>query len=206
MSEPRARPGPPATPPLSSTPLVVAIDGPSGSGKSSTARGVADGSACPTSTPGRCTAPRPGGPERGTLTWRPRSRRPPLAGAAMDIDHDPRAPHCIDGTDVTAAIRDPRFRGGQLRRDNLGPRRLVARQQARRRRRRHRRRGPRHHHRGRARRARTRAAGRRPGRPGRPAAGRAGQARRRRRGHRPGDPPRPRRLARRPVPRRRRPA
>jgi len=40
MSEPSAS-GTPGHPTLSSTPLVVAIDGPSGSGKSSTSRGVA---------------------------------------------------------------------------------------------------------------------------------------------------------------------
>ena len=41
MSETPSTPGNPGHPTLSDTPLVVAIDGPSGSGKSSTARGVA---------------------------------------------------------------------------------------------------------------------------------------------------------------------
>ena len=41
MSEAPSTPGNPGHPTLSDTPLVVAIDGPSGSGKSSTARGVA---------------------------------------------------------------------------------------------------------------------------------------------------------------------
>ena len=41
MSDAPSTPGNPGHPTLSDTPLVVAIDGPSGSGKSSTARGVA---------------------------------------------------------------------------------------------------------------------------------------------------------------------
>ena len=41
MSEAPSTPGNPGHPTLSDTPLVVAIDGPSGSGKSSTSRGVA---------------------------------------------------------------------------------------------------------------------------------------------------------------------
>ena len=80
--------------------MVIAIDGPAGAGKSTVARGVASGSASPTSTPGRCTA---------ASRWRARrerGRRRRRDGRARAPDRARRPRRCSTARDVTEAIRD----------------------------------------------------------------------------------------------------
>ena len=90
-------------------PLVIAIDGPSGSGKSSTARGVADRLGLAFLDTGAMYR---------AITWLALQEgvdlddQAAVAGllghASMDIDQDPRRPAItINGVDVTEAIRAP---------------------------------------------------------------------------------------------------
>src|SRR3954467_5789188 len=97
----------PAAPDSASTPLVIAIDGPSGSGKSSTARGVAQKLGLAFLDTGAMYR---------AVTWlvlhSEVAAEDTEAVAALvrntdlDIALDPAAPTIsINGTDVTAAIR-----------------------------------------------------------------------------------------------------
>jgi cytidylate kinase len=90
-------------------PLVIAIDGPSGSGKSSTARGVADRLGLAFLDTGAMYR---------AVTWLALQEGVDLddqaavaellAHASMNIDMDPRSPAiAINGVDVTEAIRAP---------------------------------------------------------------------------------------------------
>jgi CMP/dCMP kinase len=90
-------------------PLVIAIDGPSGSGKSSTARGVADRLGLAFLDTGAMYR---------AVTWLALDEgvdledRAAVASllthAAIDLDMDPRRPAiAINGVDVTDAIREP---------------------------------------------------------------------------------------------------
>ena len=90
-------------------PLVIAIDGPSGSGKSSTARGVADRLGLAFLDTGAMYR---------AVTWLALQQGVDLddraavaellAHASMDVDTDPRTPAIsINGVDVTEAIRAP---------------------------------------------------------------------------------------------------
>src|SRR6188474_3032397 len=91
----------------SDRPLVIAIDGPSGSGKSSTARGVADRLGLAFLDTGAMYR---------AVTWLALQEGVDLddraavadllAHALMDVDMDPRSPAIsINGVDVTEAIR-----------------------------------------------------------------------------------------------------
>lgn len=93
----------------SDRPLVIAIDGPSGSGKSSTARGVADRLGLAFLDTGAMYR---------AVTWLALQEGVDLddraavadllAHALMDVDMDPRSPAIsINGVDVTEAIRAP---------------------------------------------------------------------------------------------------
>jgi cytidylate kinase len=93
----------------SNRPLVIAIDGPSGSGKSSTARGVAERLGLAFLDTGAMYR---------AITWLALQEGVDLddqaavaellGHAAMDIDQDPRDPAiAINGVDVTEAIRAP---------------------------------------------------------------------------------------------------
>jgi cytidylate kinase len=93
----------------SSRPLVIAIDGPSGSGKSSTARGVAERLGLAFLDTGAMYR---------AITWLALQEGVDLddqaavakllAHASMHIDQDPRNPAiAINGVDVTEAIRAP---------------------------------------------------------------------------------------------------
>ena len=93
----------------SSRPLVIAIDGPSGSGKSSTARGVAERLGLAFLDTGAMYR---------AITWLALQEGVDLddqsavaellAHASMDINQDPRSPAiAINGVDVTEAIRVP---------------------------------------------------------------------------------------------------
>jgi CMP/dCMP kinase len=93
----------------SDRPLVIAIDGPSGSGKSSTARGVADRLGLAFLDTGAMYR---------AITWlaleegvdlEDRAAVADLLGhAAIDVDMNPRGPAiAINGVDVTDAIRAP---------------------------------------------------------------------------------------------------
>ncbi len=112
--------------------LVIAIDGPSGSGKSSTSRGVADRLGLAYLDTGAMYR---------AATWLvlhhgltdPDVVASRVAAAAMDFVTDPSAPTIsIDGTDVTEAIRAPEVsRAVSSVATNLAVRQdLVARQQA----------------------------------------------------------------------------
>ncbi|MGH3340896.1 MAG: (d)CMP kinase, partial [Propionibacteriaceae bacterium] len=90
-------------------PLVIAIDGPSGSGKSSTARGVADRLGLAFLDTGAMYR---------AITWLALQEGVDLddqvavaellGHASMEIDQDPRLPAiAINGVDVTQAIRAP---------------------------------------------------------------------------------------------------
>src|SRR5829696_9789426 len=90
-------------------PLVVAIDGPSGSGKSSTARGVAERLGLAFLDTGAMYR---------AITWLALQEglnlddqaavADLLAHASMEIDQDPRCPAiAINGVDVSEAIRAP---------------------------------------------------------------------------------------------------
>jgi CMP/dCMP kinase len=93
----------------STRPLVIAIDGPSGSGKSSTARGVAERLGLAFLDTGAMYR---------AITWLAlqegvdlddqAAAADLLAHASMDIDQDPRRPAiAINGVDVSEAIRTP---------------------------------------------------------------------------------------------------
>ena len=93
----------------SDRPLVIAIDGPSGSGKSSTARGVADKLGLAFLDTGAMYR---------AVTWLALQKGVDLedraavadllAHISMDVDMDPRSPAiAINGVDVTEAIRAP---------------------------------------------------------------------------------------------------
>jgi CMP/dCMP kinase len=93
----------------SNRPLVIAIDGPSGSGKSSTARGVAERLGLAFLDTGAMYR---------AITWLAlqdgvdlddqAAVADLLAHASMDIDQDPRRPAiAINGVDVSEAIRTP---------------------------------------------------------------------------------------------------
>ena len=93
----------------SNRPLVIAIDGPSGSGKSSTARGVAERLGLAFLDTGAMYR---------AITWLALQEGVDLddqaavadllAHASMDIDQDPRRPAiAINGVDVSEAIRAP---------------------------------------------------------------------------------------------------
>ncbi|HET9778561.1 MAG TPA: (d)CMP kinase, partial [Propionibacteriaceae bacterium] len=93
----------------SNRPLVVAIDGPSGSGKSSTARGVAERLGLAFLDTGAMYR---------AITWLALQEGVDLADraavarllshASMEIDQDPRRPAiAINGVDVSEAIRAP---------------------------------------------------------------------------------------------------
>lgn len=97
-------------PDSTSTPLVVAIDGPSGSGKSSTSRGVAARLGLEYLDTGAMYR---------AATWLVLDRAVDrtdqaaiidlISSAPIDVSTDPDAfTISIDGTDVTAAIREPR--------------------------------------------------------------------------------------------------
>ena len=101
--------GEPSRAARSNRPLVIAIDGPSGSGKSSTARGVAERLGLAFLDTGAMYR---------AITWLALQEGVDLddqsavaellAHASMDIDHDPRSPAiAINGVDVTEAIRAP---------------------------------------------------------------------------------------------------
>lgn len=107
MSDRIAQPAPHRIP--SPTPLVVAIDGPSGSGKSSTARGVAQRLGLAFLDTGAMYR---------AATWLmlhsavaaddTEAVAGLVAAADIDIALDPSAPRIsINGTDVTEAIREP---------------------------------------------------------------------------------------------------
>jgi len=109
MSDAPSKPGTPGHPTFSSTPLVVAIDGPSGSGKSSTSRGVAARLGLAYLDTGAMYR---------AATWLAVHEGVDLADtdavadlvarAQLVLELDP-AHHSvtIDGHDVTTAIRDP---------------------------------------------------------------------------------------------------
>lgn len=90
-------------------PLVVAIDGPSGSGKSSTARGVAERLGLAYLDTGAMYRAVAWLVAERALTD-PDSIVAAARDARMDISLDPRAfTISMDGTDVTHAIREPRI-------------------------------------------------------------------------------------------------
>ena len=105
-------------PPNSPRPLVVAIDGPSGSGKSSVARGVAARLGLRFVDTGAMYR---------ALTWWALSRGVDLADTdrvaalarelPLQLGTDPEDPHVlVDGNDVGEAIRTPRDLGSGQRR------------------------------------------------------------------------------------------
>jgi cytidylate kinase len=109
MSAAPSTPGAPGQPTLSDTPLVVAIDGPSGSGKSSTARGVAARLGLAYLDTGAMYR---------AVTWLAVHKGVDLtdtdavadlvAGSQLVLELDPgHHSVTIDGHDVTTAIRDP---------------------------------------------------------------------------------------------------
>lgn len=109
MSDRNAAPADPVRPEELTTPLVVAIDGPSGSGKSSTARGVAEKLGLAFLDTGAMYR---------AATWLMLHSKVAAADTAavaalvesadIAIELDPSAPAItINGTDVTEAIREP---------------------------------------------------------------------------------------------------
>jgi cytidylate kinase len=121
-------------PPNSTRPLVVAIDGPSGSGKSSVARGVAQRLGLRFVDTGAMYR---------ALTWWALSRDVDLADTdqvaalarelPLELGTDPEDPHVlVDGKDVGAAIRTPEISAAvSAVATNLGVREeLVRRQRA----------------------------------------------------------------------------
>ena len=109
MTDQRETPGEPSRAAGSNRPLVIAIDGPSGSGKSSTARGVAERLGLAFLDTGAMYR---------AITWLALQEGVDLgshaavaallAHASMDIDQDPQNPAiAINGVDVTEAIRAP---------------------------------------------------------------------------------------------------
>jgi CMP/dCMP kinase len=102
-------PSEPGSPAISDRPLVIAIDGPSGSGKSSTARGVAEKLGLAFLDTGAMYR---------AITWLALQEGVDvddqaavadlLTRASMEIDMDPRRPAiAINGVDVSEAIRAP---------------------------------------------------------------------------------------------------
>lgn len=91
-----------------STPFVVAVDGPSGSGKSSTARGVATRlSLAYLDTGAMYRAVTWALLQRGTDLDDPAAIARDAAGLRLESGTDPQAPTiAVDGTDVSAAIRE----------------------------------------------------------------------------------------------------
>jgi CMP/dCMP kinase len=109
MTDQHETSGEPSRPAGSNRPLVIAIDGPSGSGKSSTARGVAERLGLAFLDTGAMYR---------AITWLALQEGVDLddqaavaellGHASMDIDQDPRDPAiAINGVDVTEAIRAP---------------------------------------------------------------------------------------------------
>jgi len=109
MTDQHQSPGEPSRAAGSNRPLVIAIDGPSGSGKSSTARGVADRLGLAFLDTGAMYR---------AITWLALQEGVDLddqaavaellGHASMDIGQDPRRPAiAINGVDVTEAIRAP---------------------------------------------------------------------------------------------------
>ena len=110
-------------PPAKLGAMVIAIDGPAGAGKSTVARALAERSASPTSTPGRCTAP-------SALSLHERPGDPASARATSTSSSATRV--SLDGHDVTDDIRTPRgLRGGVAGRHRPGRPRRARRQAAR---------------------------------------------------------------------------
>ena len=102
-------PSEPGSPAMSRRPLVIAIDGPSGSGKSSTARGVAEKLGLAFLDTGAMYR---------AITWLALQEGVDLddraavadllTHASMEVDMDPRRPAiAINGVDVSEAIRAP---------------------------------------------------------------------------------------------------
>lgn len=113
---------------------MIAIDGPSGSGKSSTSRGVAErlGLAY-LDTGAMYRAVTWLALERGLDRTDAATVAGTIANARLDVATDPTAPTIsVDGTDVTTAIRDPRVsQAVSSVATNLAVRKnLIARQQA----------------------------------------------------------------------------
>jgi CMP/dCMP kinase len=109
MTDQHKTPSEPIRTTESDGPLVIAIDGPSGSGKSSTARGVADRLGLAFLDTGAMYR---------AITWlalqegvdldNQAAVAELLCHASMEIDQDPRRPAiAINGIDVTEAIRTP---------------------------------------------------------------------------------------------------
>jgi CMP/dCMP kinase len=109
MTDPYQTPSEPSRVAGSNRPLVIAIDGPSGSGKSSTAKGVAERLGLAFLDTGSMYR---------AITWLALQEGVDLddqaavakllAHASMEIDQDPRNPAiAINGVDVTEAIRAP---------------------------------------------------------------------------------------------------
>jgi CMP/dCMP kinase len=109
MTDQHQTPSEPSRTTESDGPLVIAIDGPSGSGKSSTARGVADRLGLAFLDTGAMYR---------AITWLALQEGVDLddqaavaellGHASMEIDHDPRRPAiAINGFDVSEAIRAP---------------------------------------------------------------------------------------------------
>jgi CMP/dCMP kinase len=109
MTDPYQTPSEPCRAAGSNRPLVIAIDGPSGSGKSSTAKGVAERLGLAFLDTGAMYR---------AITWLALQEGVDLddqtavaellAHASMEIDQDPRSPAiAINGVDVTEAIRAP---------------------------------------------------------------------------------------------------
>lgn len=109
MTDQYQTPGEPSRTTEANRPLVIAIDGPSGSGKSSTARGVAERLGLAFLDTGAMYR---------AITWLALQEGVDLddqaavanllAHASMDIDQDPRRPAiAINGVDVSEAIRAP---------------------------------------------------------------------------------------------------
>ncbi|HET8915455.1 MAG TPA: (d)CMP kinase [Propionibacteriaceae bacterium] len=109
MTDQHETPSEPIQTTSSDGPLVIAIDGPSGSGKSSTARGVADRLGLAFLDTGAMYR---------AITWlalhegvdldNQAAVAELLGHASMEIDQDPRLPAiAINGVDVTEAIRAP---------------------------------------------------------------------------------------------------
>jgi CMP/dCMP kinase len=109
MTDQHQTPSEPIQTTSSDGPLVIAIDGPSGSGKSSTARGVADRLGLAFLDTGAMYR---------AITWlalqegvdldNQAAVAELLGHASMEIDQDPRRPAiAINGVDITEAIRAP---------------------------------------------------------------------------------------------------
>lgn len=124
----------PASTPAETAPLVIAIDGPSGSGKSSTSRGVAQRLGLGYLDTGAMYR---------AMAWLVRDRGVDtddadavvavVRSAVLDVSTDPTEPRfAVDGTDVTEAIREPEISARVSRVATIQPVRdeLIARQRA----------------------------------------------------------------------------